>query len=70
MFLTVSFVYKQLVAVLDTLDSRDTQVILFPFWNGIQEIPSDMRPAATAFDIFQVVVALIPVCFNITSRIS
>ena len=67
MFLAVSFVHKQFITVLDCLHSGNTQVILLSLWDGIHEISPDMGPATAAPDIFQVVITLISICFQVSA---
>lgn len=70
MFLAVSFVHKQFITVLDCLHGGNTQVILLSLWDGIYEISPDMGSATTAPDIFQVVITLISICFQVSAAVS
>src|SRR5699024_8350785 len=70
MFLAVSFVHKQFITVLDCLHGGNTQVILLSLWDGIHEISPDMGPATTAPDIFQVIITLISICFQVSAAVS
>lgn len=70
MFLAVSFVHKQFITLLDCLHGGNTQVILLSLWDGIHEISPDTSPATAASDIFQVVITLISICFQISAAVS
>ena len=41
-------------------------IILFPFGSGITKVPTNVCPAGTAPDIWQAVVALVTIRFQIT----
>ena len=70
MFLAVSFVHKQFITVFDCLHGGNTQVILLSLWDGIHEISPNMGPATSAPDIFQVVMTLISICFQVSAAVS
>ena len=56
---------KQPAAVLDSLYSRLTVIILLSFWYSINKIPTYVCPAGTPFDSWQTIITLITVCFQI-----
>lgn len=57
---------KQAVTILYSLDGRLAVIILLPLGDCVNKIPAYVRPAGTAFDIRQTIIALITIRFQIS----
>jgi hypothetical protein len=59
---------KQLITELDSLNSRIAVIIFLAFWHGIYEITPHMGKTAATFNVWKIIISLIPICFQISAE--
>ncbi len=64
-FTVAALVFKQFIAIEETLYGRNSIILFLTLWNGLQKISSDVRITAAPFEVLQFVVSGIAVYINV-----
>ena len=68
LFLVGTLVFKQLVAIEDSLYGRIAVILFVSFWNGFQKVSADVCKAAAPLGFLYFVVTLIAIRHQVETR--
>lgn len=64
-FLVGTFVFKQFIAVENSLHCRIAVIFFLSFWDCFQKVSADMYPATAPFGFFYLIVTLIAISHEV-----